>query len=60
MRNFAKATGILAKTDAIDARVIAHFAQAVIATSMLFLWTSMPMYNIFFFMVCLLGPWFWL
>ena len=29
VRNFAKATGILAKTDAIDARVIAHFAQAV-------------------------------
>ena len=29
VRDFAKATGILAKTDAIDARVIAHFAQAV-------------------------------
>jgi len=29
MRNFAKATGILAKTDAIDARVIARFAEAV-------------------------------
>jgi transposase len=29
VRNFAKATGILAKTDAIDARVIAHFAKAV-------------------------------
>jgi hypothetical protein len=29
VRNFAKATGILARTDAIDARVIAHFAQAV-------------------------------
>jgi transposase len=29
VRNFAKATGILAKTDAIDARVIAHFAEAV-------------------------------
>ena len=29
VRNFAKATGILAKTDALDARVIAHFAQAV-------------------------------
>jgi transposase len=29
VRNFAKATGILAKTDAIDARLIAHFAEAV-------------------------------
>ncbi|MBW2251741.1 MAG: IS110 family transposase [Deltaproteobacteria bacterium] len=29
VRNFAKATGILAKTDVIDARVIAHFAEAV-------------------------------
>jgi len=29
MRNFAKATGILAKTDAIAARVIARFAEAV-------------------------------
>jgi transposase len=29
VRNFAKATGILAKTDAIDARVIARFAKAV-------------------------------
>ena len=29
VRNFAKATGILAKTDAIDARLIARFAQAV-------------------------------
>jgi len=29
VRNFAKATGILAKTDAIDARVIARFAEAV-------------------------------
>ena len=28
-RDFAKATGRLAKTDAIDAAVIAHFAQAV-------------------------------
>jgi transposase len=28
-RDFAKATGQLAKTDAIDARVLAHFAQAV-------------------------------
>ncbi|MBN6715414.1 IS110 family transposase [Pseudomonas capsici] len=29
VRNFAKATGRLAKTDAIDARVLAEFAQAV-------------------------------
>lgn len=29
VRNFAKATGLLAKTDALDARVIAEFAQAV-------------------------------
>lgn len=29
MRDFAKATGKLAKTDAIDAHVIAHFAQAI-------------------------------
>ena len=29
VRNFAKATGILAKTDAIDARVVARFAEAV-------------------------------
>jgi transposase len=29
VRNFAKATGILAKTDAIDARVIVRFAEAV-------------------------------
>jgi transposase len=29
VRNFAKATGILAKTDAIDAGVIARFAEAV-------------------------------
>ena len=29
VRNFAKATGILAKTDAIDARVIVRFAKAV-------------------------------
>ena len=29
VRNFAKATGKLAKTDAIDASVIAHFAAAV-------------------------------
>jgi transposase len=28
-RHFAKATGYLAKTDAIDARVLAHFAAAV-------------------------------
>jgi transposase len=28
-RDFAKATGQLAKTDAIDARVLAHFAEAV-------------------------------
>jgi transposase len=29
VRNFAKATGALAKTDQIDARIIAHFASAV-------------------------------
>lgn len=29
VRDFAKATGRLAKTDALDARAIAHFAQAV-------------------------------
>jgi transposase len=29
VRNFAKATGKLAKTDRIDAQVLAHFAQAV-------------------------------
>lgn len=29
VRDFAKATGKLAKTDAIDAQVIAHFAEAV-------------------------------
>ena len=29
VRDFAKATGKLAKTDAIDARVLAHFAGAV-------------------------------
>ena len=29
IRDFARATGKLAKTDAIDARVIAHFAAAV-------------------------------
>ena len=29
VRDFARATGQLAKTDAIDARVIAHFAEAV-------------------------------
>jgi len=29
VRDFAKATGILAKTDALDARVLAHFAFAV-------------------------------
>lgn len=29
IRDFAKATGRLAKTDAIDARVIAHFAAAI-------------------------------
>lgn len=28
-RDFAKATGKLAKTDAIDARVLAHFAEAI-------------------------------
>lgn len=29
VRNFAKALGILAKTDALDAQVLAHFADAV-------------------------------
>jgi transposase len=29
VRDFAKATGQLAKTDALDARVVAHFAEAV-------------------------------
>ena len=29
VRDFAKATGRLAKTDTLDAQVIAHFAQAV-------------------------------
>jgi transposase len=29
VRDFAKATGVLAKTDAVDARVLAHFAAAV-------------------------------
>ena len=29
VRDFAKATGKLAKTDAIDAAVLAHFAQAI-------------------------------
>lgn len=29
VRDFAKATGKLAKTDAIDAQVLAHFAEAV-------------------------------
>ncbi len=29
VRNFAKATGKLAKTDSLDARVLAHFAEAV-------------------------------
>ena len=29
VRDFAKSAGILAKTDAIDARVIARFAEAV-------------------------------
>ena len=29
VRDFAKATGRLAKTDALDAQVLAHFAQAV-------------------------------
>jgi transposase len=28
-RDFAKATGQLAKTDAIDAKVLAHFADAI-------------------------------
>jgi transposase len=29
IRDFAKATGKLAKTDTLDARVLAHFAAAV-------------------------------
>jgi transposase len=29
IRDFARATGVLAKTDTLDARVIAHFAEAV-------------------------------
>jgi transposase len=29
VRNFAKATGALAKTDALDAAVLAHFAEAI-------------------------------
>jgi transposase len=29
VRDFAKATGVLAKTDRVDARVLAHFAEAV-------------------------------
>jgi transposase len=29
VRDFAKSTGRLAKTDALDARVLAHFAEAV-------------------------------
>lgn len=29
VRDFAKATGVLAKTDVVDARVLAHFAAAV-------------------------------
>lgn len=29
VRDFAKATGTLAKTDTVDARVIAHFAEAI-------------------------------
>lgn len=32
IRDFAKATGQLAKTDALDAGVIAHFAEAVHST----------------------------
>ncbi len=28
-RDFAKATGQLAKTDAIDAKILAHFADAI-------------------------------
>jgi len=29
VRDFARATGTLAKTDALDAAVLAHFAEAV-------------------------------
>jgi transposase len=29
VRDFARATGLLAKTDILDARVIAHFAEAI-------------------------------
>jgi len=33
VRDFAKAVGRLAKTDRIDAAVLAHFAEAVLAQS---------------------------
>ncbi len=33
VRDFARATGVLAKTDAIDARVLARFASAVVPAS---------------------------
>jgi len=33
VRDFAKAVGRLAKTDRIDAAVLAHFAEAVLARS---------------------------
>lgn len=33
IRDFARATGLLAKTDTLDARVIAHFAEAVRPTA---------------------------
>lgn len=29
VRDFAKSTGVLAKTDALDARILAHFAEAI-------------------------------
>src|SRR5262245_3681472 len=33
IRDFARATGLLAKTDTLDARVIAHFAEAIRPTA---------------------------
>ena len=36
-RDFAKATGQLAKTDALDARVLAHMAQVMSLTSLVFM-----------------------
>jgi len=36
VRDFAKATGKLAKTDRLDARVLAHFAAAIRPQASLF------------------------